>query len=396
MFSSRTNWQRTRNRLTEAVEARRKSGAEITDLTVSNPTECGFTYPQPDLLASLSPPDALTYSPDPRGLLSARGHIANYYRQKNVSLSTSNVFLTSSTSEGYSLLLKLLCNNGDDVVVPSPSYPLFDYLARINDVHVRHYLLRYDGSWHLDLPSLRASLTPSTRAIVLVHPHNPTGMFIKTDELQSIYDIARAHNFSLIVDEVFLDYPLDQSPNRVPTTVRASDEVLTFTLSGISKLCGLPQMKLGWIALSGPDRAVMEASERLEILCDTFLSVSTPIQLALPAFVQAGNDIRRQILNRIKENYKCLSTLSNHLRKESFGQSPITNLPTEGGWYAILKVPRTKSDEEWALELLEKKNLYLYPGYFFDMVEEGHLVVSLLPRPEIFQKAVAQLKEHFS
>jgi aspartate/methionine/tyrosine aminotransferase len=379
MLSERTSWPRTPNRLSAAVEARRKLGAPIVDLTVANPTSCGLRYPERQILTALALPESLSYSPDPRGLLSARKRIVAYYQEKDVLLHPTFVFLTAGTSEGYAMLFRLLCNPGDNVLVPRPSYPLFEYLAHISDVGLRHYALRYDGAWHLDLPSLRSAITAQTRAIVAVHPHNPTGMFLRRDDLVSLVAIAREHNLALIVDEVFLDYGFAADAERAGSTAGISD-VLTFTLNGVSKSCALPQMKLGWIVVSGPDQQVIEASERLEILCDTFLSVSTPIQHALPVLFHAGKEVQRQIQARTRANYAFLGQLAG-------GGSPCSLLAAQGGWYAMLKVPNVKSDEAWALELLEKAGVLVQPGYFFDVEEGACLVVSLLVEEGEFARA---------
>jgi aspartate/methionine/tyrosine aminotransferase len=387
MFSSRTNWHRQPNRLAELLEECRKSGKPIYDLTNSNPTDCGIHYPEQEILSALSNPDALQYHPDPRGLLTAREAISNYYREKNVRVNLSDIFLTASTSEAYSLAFKLLCNPGESILVPRPSYPLFDYLAQVNDVLVQHYYLIYDHGWHIDIESLKNARTESTRAIVMVNPHNPTGMFLKKSEYNAIEEFGVKNNLAFIVDEVFADYAFVEDKNRIASTA-GNSEVLTFTLNGISKLAGFPQMKLGWIVVGGEESIRREASERLEILCDTFLSVNTPVQVALPELFRIGQLARATILDRIKSNYKYLY--------QAFINTACTLAPIEGSWYAILKVPRTKSDEEWALGLLEHKGVYLYPGYFFDFVEEGYLVVSLLADEVLFRQAITEVMNYLS
>jgi len=388
MFSHRTNWHRQPNRLAKLLDARRASGKPIYDLTVSNPTECGFTYPEQEILSALSHVKALQYHPDPRGSLSARQAVSEYYRAKGIIVAPTNISLTASTSEAYSLMFKLLCNHGDSILVPKPSYPLFEYLAQVNDVHLQHYLLRYDHEWQIDIDSIRNAVTPQTKAIVLVNPHNPTGTFIKKDEYQQIVQITKAHQLALIVDEVFIDYPLCDDETRLGSTACES-EVLTFTLNGISKMIGLPQMKLGWVVVSGESLVVSEAVERLEILCDTFLSVNTPVQVALPKLIEHRKITQRQILQRIRSNFSYLqSHISNH-------QSPYSVLTAEGGWYAIIRVPRTHTDEEWALQVLEQKGVCVHPGYFFDFDEEGYLVVSLLVAEKMFHHAVGELANLF-
>ncbi|MBI1803352.1 MAG: pyridoxal phosphate-dependent aminotransferase [Ignavibacteriae bacterium] len=386
-FSSRTSWPRQRNRLAKLLEERQRQGKPIFDLTISNPTECSLAYPQKEILSALSDPAVLRYSPDPRGLLSAREAVVKYYQTKNVELDSSNIFLTASTSEAYSYIFKLLCNSGEHVLVPRPSYPLFEYLAQINDVALQHYRLSYDHGWHIDKNSIREGITESTRAIMLIHPHNPTGMFLKKSEYAEAKAIARDHNLALIVDEVFSEYGFSEDAGRIVTTA-ASPDVLTFTLSGISKMAGLPQMKLGWMIVSGEQRLLREANERLDILCDTFLSVNTPVQFALPKFLRTGKGISENILARIRKNWRVL-------------QLAVRNVPScslldcEGGWYGIVRLPRVNTDEEWALQFLEEAGVYVYPGYFFDL-EEGMLVVSLLVEEEIFRRGVSRLVEHVS
>ena len=387
MFSHRTNWHREHNRLSELLESRRASRKPIYDLTVSNPTECNFSYPQQEILTALSDVNALYYHPHPRGLFSARKAVAEYYSVKGKSVHPENIFLTASTSEACSLILKLLCNAGEGVLVPLPSYPLFEYLAKINDVDLQHYHLTYDHGWQIDIESITRAIKPSTKAIVIVNPHNPTGMFLKNDECKHIQGIARRHDLALIVDEVFLDYPFDDDTARLGTTAGKSN-VLTFTLNGISKMMGLPQMKLGWIAVGGPHQQVTEACERFEILCDIFLSVNTPVQVALPTFLIHGKTIQSQILNCTKSNYNYL--------KNSLLNTPCSLLSAEGGWYAVLQVPNTRSEEELAIGLLSECGIYLFPGYFFDFQNEGYLVVSLLTQPEVFEPAINNLVRHIS
>jgi len=387
MFSSRTNWHREPNRLTELLASCRKNNKLIYDLTASNPTECGFSYPEQQFLSALANPQTLHYQPDSQGLLSAREVIARYYHEKNIRVDASQIFLTASTSEAYSLLAKLLCNVNERVLVPRPSYPLFEYLGEINDVQLDFYHINYDHGWSIDIDSVRRAITSSTKAIVIVNPHNPTGMFLKNDEYGRIREIARLHNLAIIVDEVFVDYLFQPDPHRLGTTAGGTD-VLTFTLNGISKMIGLPQMKLAWIVVNGEPSGVKEATGRLEILCDTFLSVNTPVQVALPTFFEFRQTVQREILNRITSNYNSLDSL---LRN-----SPCSLLGAEGGWYAILQIPKTKSEEEWAVGLLNECGIYLFPGYFFDFHNEGYLVVSLLTPPEVLGVAVKNLVHYIS
>ncbi|MBI3194152.1 MAG: pyridoxal phosphate-dependent aminotransferase [Ignavibacteriae bacterium] len=384
-FSNRTSWHCHPNTLSLLLEQKTKRGEKILDLIVSNPTGCGFLFPEEDLLAALSDSRSLKYEPNPRGMLSAREAIVRYYSEKHISIETSKIFLTASTSESYSLIFKLLCNAGEHVLVPRPSYPLFDYLSQVNDVHLRHYDLHYNDEWMLDIQSIRDAINPQTKAIVIINPHNPTGMFLKRHEFEAIKHIAREHSLALIVDEVFIDYAFESTQEIISTTEES--DVLTFTLNGISKSCGLPQMKLGWFVVTGSGLQVTETEERLEILCDTFLSVNTPVQVALPRLLQSGENIRQQICKRITTNYTFLQSLSHH-------HSLITTYQSDGGWYGILRAPQTQTDEEWAIELLEKRNVHLYPGYFFDFQTEGNLVVSLLVEEDTFKLGIKEISCH--
>jgi aspartate/methionine/tyrosine aminotransferase len=385
IFSSRTSWHCQHNSLSLLLEKKIERGEMILDLTVSNPTECGFVYPEQEIRSAFSDVRILKYEPDARGLLSARKAISEYYSAKQIAVDPSSIFLTASTSESYSLLFKLLCNAGDNVLVPSPSYPLFEFLAQINDVQLRHYYLHYHNEWMLDIHSIREAINERTKAIVLINPHNPTGMFLKRHELDALKQIACEHSLALIVDEVFIDYPLVTTQEIISTA--GGSDVLTFTLNGISKMCGLPQMKLGWFVVGGSGLDVQEACERTEVLCDTFLSVNSPVQVALPRLLQYGEIIRQQIQKRIKSNYSLLQSFTNH-------QSPFTTHQCEGGWYGILRVPKIKTDEEWAIELLEKRNVHCFPGYFFDFQTEGNLVISLLAEEEIFNQSINEIRKH--
>lgn len=376
MFSNRTNWDRQPNRLTELLETRRASGKPVYDLTISNPTELGIEYPEKDILGAVANPQALHYQPEPKGLLSAREAICQYYREKDLPVDPSTILLTAGTSEAYSLIFKLLCNVGESILVPKPSYPLFDYLAQVNDVKLRDYRLFYDGGWQLDMDRDSAN---GTKAMAVVNPHNPTGAFLKRQEYREIARVAQENNLALMVDEVFLDYPLAGDDRRFGSTAGATD-ALTFTLNGLSKLAGLPQMKLGWIVVSGAPLLVTEAMARLEILSDTFLSVNSPVQAALPELMKAGARVRSHILKRVRSNYETLRAAARN--------TPCSVLRVEGGWYAIVRVPQTKSDEEWAIQLLEEAGVYVFPGYFFDFVEHQYLIMSLLPDEQTFAFSV--------
>jgi aspartate/methionine/tyrosine aminotransferase len=370
VFSSRTHWDRSPNPLARALEHKRASGARITDLTESNPTRCGFAYPEAAILGALSSPLSLRYQPDPRGLLEARASIVHYYEDLGATVSADRIVLTASTSEAYSFVFRLLADPGDEVIVPAPSYPLFDFLTELDSVKTRTYALRYDGGWHVDLASVRAALTSRTRAIVLIHPHNPTGAFLKADEVSALDEIAAGAGAALVCDEVFADYAVGADISRCATTA-GERHALTFTLSGLSKVAGLPQLKLGWIAVSGQSDIRDEALERLEIIADSYLSVNTPAQLALRALLAQRRTIQEQIRARIIANRTTLAHAS--------AGKAWQVLPAEGGWYALIRMPRRETEEEWVLRLLEDGNVLVHPGFFFDFADESLLVVSLLP-----------------
>ena len=392
MFSSRLKWQSPRNSLSILLEQKRRSGVRVLDLTESNPTRAGFDYPAERILTALSDPRSLLYEPDPRGLESAREAVSAYYAQRGVDVSPDRILLTASTSEAYAYLFKLLADPGGEVLVPRPSYPLFEYLAALESVNVRQYPLRYDGAWHIAFPALKAAITPHSRAIVVVNPNNPTGSFLKRQELERLEELALAHDLAILSDEVFADYFFAEDDDRVPT-LAGPRRALTFSMSGLSKIAGLPQMKLGWIVVSGPQgrtapekapqTAPQTVMERLELIADTCLSVATPVQWALPKLLEAGDSVRAQIVDRTHAN---LGQLRAALDGTSAGV-----LNVEGGWYAVLQVPRTKTEEEWALELLGQQDVLVQPGFFYDFESEAFLVVSLLTAPDGFAEGVRRL-----
>ena len=320
----------------------------------------------------------LDYDPQPKGLRSARKAVANCY---GAGLDSDSLVLTTSTSEGYSYVFRLLCNSEDEVMVPKPSYPLFDFLADLQDVKLVPYPLIYDHGWQIDFPTLEQALTPKSRAIVLVHPNNPTGSFISPEERARLNQLCRERNLSLIVDEVFLDYAYDGSQHE---TFAANDQVLTFTLSGLSKISGLPQMKLAWIAVSGPQKEATEAMQRLEIIADTYLSVSAPVQLAAKTMLDQRLKLQPQLMHRMQTN---LSELDLQLAK----QKSCTRLALQGGWYAVLRVPVTRSDEDLAIELLTQKSVLVHPGHFYDFPTDGFLVLSLITPEPTFHEGISQL-----
>lgn len=384
MFSSRIKWDLTANRLAGLLAAKRAAGQPILDLTEANPTRAGLLPAGEQLLSSFATPDILTYEPEPRGLAKARAAVAAYYAQRGLATDVENIHLTASSSEGYSWLFKLLADHGEAVLVPQPSYPLFDFLATLEGVRLIPYQLRYYHhlGWRIDFDSLTAALTPAVRAIILVTPNNPTGSFIRRDELTRLNQLCQQQRLALIVDEVFGDYFLTQDPQRVDSLV-GNAGALTFVLSGLSKILALPQMKLGWIVSSGPPALVSEAIERLDLIADTFLSVGAPVQHALPQWLDQRPRLQAGILDRVRTN---LELLANHPRLE-----PNRLLRFEGGWYATLEIPRYLPEEELILHLLDQEGLLLHPGYFFDFEREAFLVLSLLPAPPIFAQAVDRL-----
>lgn len=392
MFSQRTAWKLTPNRFTEAQREIAATGREVLDLTVSNPTRAGLRYDQEPILKSLTNPKALDYDPQPKGLRSAREAVAAYYREQHEEsdIDPESLVLTTSTSEGYSYVLRLLCNPSDEILVPKPSYPLFEFLADLEDVKLVPYPLIYDHGWQIDFPSVHKAATDRTRAIVVVHPNNPTGSYVSETERSALTDFCREHKLSLIVDEVFLDYAHDSVPR---TTFATNQGALTFTLSGLSKISGLPQMKLAWIVTSGPrDKnkdEVNTALKRLEVIADTYLSMSAPIQLATPVLLQQCKSIQIQLLNRVRTNLK-------ELDRQLASQKACRRLDVEGGWYAILRVPVTQSDDELAIDILRKRAVLVHPGHYYDFPSDGCLVISLITPTEAFGQGMGTVLELLS
>ena len=382
MFSSRLTFDLPANRLSATLDALKAAGTPFDDLTESNPTRVGLAYP-PRLLDALSAPAGLKYDPQPLGTKAARQAVASDLRRRGLSTPAERIVLTASTSEAYSLLFKLLCDPGDDVLVPVPSYPLFEFLASLDSVIVRPFRLDYHGEWAFDLDSLRRATTPRTRAVVLVNPNNPTGSYVKRQELDAIATHCAAHGLALIGDEVFAEYVLDADLPRT-CSVLAQKRALTFSLGGLSKSLGLPQLKLGWMAVGGPDDLVRQALERLELICDTYLSVATPVQEALPSLLTYGSVVRSMIRERTSRNYRTL-------RDAAAAFPSVTVLPSEGGWYGVVQVAAMQSEESLVLQLLEQERVLVHPGYFFDFPREAFLVVSLLPQPDVFERAVGRM-----
>jgi aspartate/methionine/tyrosine aminotransferase len=383
MFSHRTNWQLSPNALSRAIAEARASGQKILDLTVSNPTEAGVRPDADVVLAALANPEAMHYDPQPRGLLKARQAVCRYYRELHevFDLSLERLILTTSTSEAYSYVFRLLCNPGDEILVPKPSYPLFEFLADLADVKLVPYPLLYDHGWQIDFDSLYKAATAQSRAVIVVHPNNPTGSYVSAAEASALNDFCRDCGLAMIVDEVFLDYAHDGVAR--PSFVSNAD-ALTFTLSGVSKISALPQMKLAWVATSGPTEMVAEAGARLEIIADTYLSMNAPVQLAAPVLLEQRKQTQPILLDRLRVN---LAELDGQLASHP----SCTRLQVEGGWYVVLRIPALGTDEDLAIDLLRKRGAIVHPGHFYDFAGEGHLVLSLITEPANFREGVSRL-----
>ena len=421
MFSPRVPRQLEANRFSRALGAARAAGRELIDLTISNPTRAGIVYPE-GLFAPLASAAVAQYTPEPFGLLTARQAVASDYARRGASIRPEHIVLTASTSEAYSLLFKLLCAPaGDEVLVPVPSYPLFEHLTRLDGVEAAAYALRYDGRWWVDFESVDRMWSPETRAVLAVSPNNPTGSMLSSEETRALADRCAAREAALILDEVFADYLLDDgspgskdpgatsdgfteapessvvargSSGPPPEMITSAPNVapgssdpgvhpscLTFRLGGLSKSAALPQVKLGWIAVDGPEPLVADALARLEFICDTYLSVSTPAQVAAPELIARAAGPRQQILARVRANYATLRQLC--------GACPTVDLlHADAGWSAVLRVAATASEEEITLDLLERDGVIVYPGFFFDFPREAFLIVSLLPEPRAFADGV--------
>ncbi|HVB88298.1 MAG TPA: pyridoxal phosphate-dependent aminotransferase [Candidatus Dormibacteraeota bacterium] len=388
IFAARTNWTLEENAYAQALRRHQQSGRALLDLTASNPTTCGFTYNETAILDALRSPAALRYDPQPKGLPSAREAVARYYEEiaPGAALDPERLILTTGTSEAYSFLFRLLCEPGDEVLVAHPSYPLFDFLASIQDVKLRPFHLIYDHSWQIDFHELENCIGAWTRAILLVHPNNPTGNFVRQREAEQLNALCAAHHLALVVDEVFLDYRLASETAQVPAhgSFVSNSAALTFVLSGLSKISALPQIKLGWIAASGPQELVRDAIARLEVIADTYLSLNAPVQHALPVLLAQRQTIQRQLLSRVEANLR-------HLDEHVAGQTLVSRLEIEGGWYAVLRVPAVRSDEEIAIALLDDSSVAVHPGHFYEFPGEGYLVLSLLTPIDQFKEGVRRL-----
>ena len=389
MFSNRTGWSREESVLAQALATRRTQGLPVLDLTASNPTRCGLLLDEQAILAPLGSPVALIYEPVPFGLVVARKAVCAYYAGHGALLDPAHLCLATSTSEAYSFLFRLLCDPGDEVLIASPSYPLFDYLAALDAVRLAPYPLFYDHGWQMEPHALEERITSRTRAIAVVHPNNPTGHFVREAERVELEAVCVRHDLALIVDEVFLDFPWsrDQSPANAQRSFAAGPHpALTFVLSGISKVLALPQMKLSWLAIFGPDAAREEARARLEMIADTFLSVNAPVQLALPAWLGDRSAIQEQIRARVIANLGMLDCL--------LQGTAVSRLAGEGGWYATLRIPALREDEAFALALLRDSGVLVHPGSAFSFGPRGWIVISLLPEEPVFRRGMELLLRH--
>jgi alanine-synthesizing transaminase len=397
MFARRTQWNLSANRYSLAVEQARSSGRTLLDLTASNPTTVGLHFEGARILRALQHPRALEYEPASKGILAAREAVAAYYAGWGVALSAERIILTVSTSEAYSYCFRLLCDPGDEVLVPQPSYPLFEFLADIQDVKLVPYELVYDHGWQIEFESLRRAITPRSRAIMVVHPNNPTGHFTQHWELERLNALCREHELALVADEVFLDYGINTGRDsgtddgldsaiaaEPPLSFAANDAALTFTLSGLSKICALPQIKVAWIAASGPSELVHAALERLEVIADTYLSPNAPVQWAVADLLATRDGIQRQLRQRVQSN---LRELDEQLAKAKM----TTRLEFDAGWYAVLRTPSTRSDEETAIALLEQEGVLIHPGHFFDFPGTGYLVASLIAPEADFREGIGRV-----
>jgi alanine-synthesizing transaminase len=387
VFSNRLPSDLATNRLTDAIQRHRASGRPLIDLTESNPTRAGFEYPS-TLLASLADPRGLTYAPSPFGLPEARRAVADDYARRGVDVPPDRIVLTASSSDAYSLLFKTLADPGDEILVPHPSYPLFEHLTRLDGLVPRAYALDYHGRWALDFDSIDRALSDRTRAVIVVSPNNPTGSYVRRDEHERLGAMLAERDVALIADEVFADYEIEEGGASPSACVASSDSSLAFSLGGLSKSVGMPQLKLGWIAAAGKANLVDAALRRLEHVSDTYLSVATPVQVAVPELLRSGASVRAQILDRVRLNH-------HQLRAQIAAVPSCAVLRAEGGWYGVIQVPSLESEEDLVLRLLAA-GVLTQPGYFFDFPRESFLIVSLLPPCDAFRDGIAAILRHFT
>ncbi|MGA7409267.1 MAG: pyridoxal phosphate-dependent aminotransferase [Bryobacteraceae bacterium] len=382
-LSQRLKWDSRPTPFSEAILQQRRQPGELLDLTSSNPTAVDLPYPNREIACALSTIPSLAYDPQPLGQWEARKAISAYYGDRGFDVHPSRIVVTASSSEAYSYLFKLLCDPGDEMLSPKPSYPLFEYLAALDSIRVQPYWVTYDGAWYTDLDDLESRITDRTRGIILVNPNNPTGSFLKAGEADRLCALARRRSLPLISDEVFMDYELCEGTQRVLSLTGRSD-TLSFSLNGLSKSAAMPQMKIGWIVINGPTEQVEAARQGLELIADTYLSVSSPCQLVLPQLINLGAGIRSCIRERILGNAQALQDL---LRG-----SPAHPLYTEGGWSSIVQLPQTLPEEDWVMRLLTRYGVIVQPGYLFDMPGEPFAVVSLLTPTGKFVEGVTAMR----
>ena len=387
-FSRRTDWNLEKTAYAAALERLRADGKPIFDLTASNPTTCGFEFDRDAILGQLSRPECLEYEPDPRGLRIARAAVAEYYAEAaTAKISAEQIFLTTSTSEAYSYLFRLHCDPGAEILIAQPSYPLFDFLADLDDVRLVPYPLFYDHGWHIDIAALKERITSRARAVVVVHPNNPTGHFTSQAERKLLERVCEEHGLVLIVDEVFLDYALDTKNadgNAHASFSNGDHPVLTYVLSGLSKVAGLPQMKAAWIAAFGPELLLEAAIARLEMIADTFLSMNAPVQHAMPYLLANRGGVQQQIRERVRKN---LEELDRRLADAPL----VSRLQVDGGWYAVLRVPALMGGDELAIRVMERERVVVHPGHFYGFEGDGWIVLSLLPPLAEFAEGVDRL-----
>jgi aspartate/methionine/tyrosine aminotransferase len=386
MFSSRLPSALDENAVTRALSRLRTAGTPIIDLTETNPTSVGLPYPA-NLHAQLASPSALTYAPEPLGLPAAREAVSREYARQGAVVPPDRIVLTVSTSEAYSLLFKLLCDAGDEVLIPQPSYPLFELLSRLDNVTTVPYALHMHAGWSLDRASIERALSPRTRAVLVVSPNNPTGSIITQEDTEWLADLCAARGIAMIADEVFADFRFSRpSIPSLPHSLIPSLTLtaLTFSLGGLSKSAGLPQVKLGWMAVSGPDALVTAALAKLELIADTYLSVATPVQVAAASLIEGGAVVRAAIQARVTTNLaRCRELIA--------ARPDVTLLEPDAGWCVVLQVPATESEEHIVMRLLEQQHVLVHPGYFFDFPKEAFLVLSLLPPPDVFADGLARV-----
>jgi alanine-synthesizing transaminase len=382
LFSKRSAFSLRKNRLTQLLEQVRRRGATPIDLTVSNPIEAGFRHSPETMALALSSPENCRYAPNPRGSIETRKSVAEYYGSRGATVDPENLILTCSTSEAYAFLLKLLADPGDAILAPRPGYPLLQFISQLENVRMQPYSLRFDDRWNIDISLLSDLLKTGARAVLLVNPNNPTGSYLSGLEWNEIQSACAETNTAVLCDEVFFEYPLGVS---APFQPIPHCKTLTFFLNGLSKSAALPQMKLGWILVAGPEPLCGEALDRLEVIADAFLSVSVPAQSAAPSLLQSSAALRDRIRRRLRRNLAIL--------EEILTDHPARSLPVEAGWHAVLQLPRIQTDEEWALELLDSKGVLLHPGYFFEFDTEALLVASLLTPTEVFSEGIRRLAD---